>query len=1682
MKYILSILILVVSVQSFAQPYGNEWINYDQTYYEFKIVDKGIYRIDFTTLSNAGINLSQIDPRNIQIFAKEQEIPLYISGESDGNFDNEDYIEFYAEGNDGWIEAELYGGPAEQNNPYYSLYNDTLLYFLTWNTSTDNRRFILSNDNDFEAHEESDYILKYTRTEYNDLYYEGFLDFANTSLSEYSSGEGWSGPRFGLGTNLSFNVNLSTPNVFNGNNAPLARVRSSSASHSNSGGSFVDNHSLRILYGSTEVAHLIFNGYRMNNVDFSMPVNALDNTTTITHEVLPLSSYAQNGVVTDYHSVNYVEIEYPHELDISNSAYFEFALEHDFTNTGKSTLELENFNGTDAVLYINSTAAYRINPLIEDDNIKAVITHQLDQSNSNCVLADVSQIQTISTLEPVSNSGLFTDFAEVEMDSAFIIISHSSLLSSAQNYAGYRQSQGRDVLLVDADDLYKQYGGGVEKCPIAFRRFADRLLDSWSNRPAHLFLLGKSIRQAREVSFGARKDETQFHLNLVPSLGYPCSDNYITGGLNASILEPAISTGRLAATNDQQVLEYLDKVISFEQQESAIWKKNILHFGGGNNLVEQFQFRNYLESFAATAADTCWGAQSFGFYKDSSLPISVNTNDSIADLIANGVSIMTFFGHAYAGGFDQDIENPENLEWNDKFPLVIGNSCFTGDIHQPGAPSTSERFVLLADKGSIGFLSSVKLGYSFNLQQYTGELYKQMSALHYNKGIGEQIQETIKAIQGDGEDFLIKNVTQSMTLQGDPSLVINTVPKPDLQVSADQIFFDPQIVTLQSDSFDVKVVVNNIGKTTKQSFIVELNRILPGNGQTESYSAEVSGLFYSDTITFTLPVDQANGIGINNFNCFVDLPGDNIDEMDNLINNTVIGKSINITSGGIIPIYPFEYAVYPENNVTLKASTGDVFASNKFYRFELDTIDSYNSPMLQSITLNHGGGVVNWDLPITLEDSTVYFWRVGELVSGNIESWQESSFQYIPNEEGWAQAHFRQFKDNQFNLVDYNEPDNQFDFFDGSKNLTCNVLGNSISLSTGYSIDGEVQEYALCQTPPGLAVAVIDPQTLEPLETGIHDFGNFNTYDYQTNTGFCRNRPEAYFLFRQFDSNQMAGLRDMLEDSIPDGHYILIYSLRYMSKHDWNIHAPFIFSTFNDLGMNGVTAAPDSLPFAFFTRKGFPGSAVEEIGTEIGSIIDLSADLNIDGEFGSIRAVNAGLSPDWQSLHWIAQPQESGSADSLGLELYGVRQNGSEQLLQSYSGLAGEELDIGTLFDDQYVRAYLKATVQDENTATPAQLRRWHLLYDAVPEAAINPSIAFEFVGEELEEGENLSFITAIENISNKDMDSLLVRYWIQDQFGQNHVIPYERQAPLLAGQSLIDTIVVNTFGYPGINTFWIEVNPIDPTTGQFDQLEQYHFNNIAQIQFKVNEDNINPVLDVTFDGLHILDGEIVSPRPEIHIRLNDENPYLLMNEESDTAFFSVFLTPEFSGELIPVNFRNGLGEEVMQFIPANSSDNVSSIYYQPEGLEDGVYTLIVIASDKSGNESGDINYRINFEVINESSITEILNYPNPFSTRTHFVFTLTGSEIPDYFKIEIMTINGTVVKEIFKEDLGDLRIGRNVTDYYWDGRDNFGDQLANGIYLYRVITRNNGSDVKKRENTASQYFNNGFGKMYLMR
>ncbi len=131
-KYSILLLLLLLPLTLRAQNFGNEWINYNQQYYKIPTTQTGIYRITKTDLQQAGFPVASVDPRRIQLFHRGQEQGVFISGEGDAIFHDNDYIEFYGQRNDGTLDAELYQPASAQPHPYYNLYSDTTAYFLTW--------------------------------------------------------------------------------------------------------------------------------------------------------------------------------------------------------------------------------------------------------------------------------------------------------------------------------------------------------------------------------------------------------------------------------------------------------------------------------------------------------------------------------------------------------------------------------------------------------------------------------------------------------------------------------------------------------------------------------------------------------------------------------------------------------------------------------------------------------------------------------------------------------------------------------------------------------------------------------------------------------------------------------------------------------------------------------------------------------------------------------------------------------------------------------------------------------------------------------------------------------------------------------------------------------------------------------------------------------------------------------------------------------------------------------------------------------------------------------------------------------------------------------------------------------------------------------------------------------------
>jgi len=1708
MKRILTIFIFIfISLEGFSQTFGNEWINYSQKYFYVKVAQNGIYRIDYNTLVAAGVPVSTINPNNYQMFGKETEIHIHIEGDQDNSFDPGDYIEFYGEKNDGWLDTALYFGAQNMPDKYYSLYNDTLRYYLTWNSSVNNKRIKNELDTDFTSYSPIDFVWYNSHTKYTDYYLVG-LNPDGSSTSLYNPGEGWFSDIFNgaiSGGNF-LNTPVPNPDIFTGFGAPSATVITASASASDANYSGIGNHHLQLNYGSSNITAFdtIFSGYKLIKDTFDIPVSDMSlGSTNFQFKIIH-----DQGAVTDFQSVGSVSVKYPHTLNFPSSSIFNCTVPFN-TSESKSRLDFTSFNSASPFLYVFSDTLKRISVSGVANNHQVLISNHPTGKDQKIFITDPTIITNVNSIIPVNGNGDFTDYSSNPVDSAYIILTHVSLLNEAGLYALHRSSPlggNYNTLIVDVEQLYDQYGGGVQKHSLALRRFCADIINDWGNVPSNLFLLGKGIREATESSngtfHGTRKDATVFNESLVPSFGYPSSDVLITSGILGSQFTPAIPTGRLAAKNSTDVINYLNKVIEYETaqndpiytHEEKAWMKHILHFSGGANVFEQQNFGIYLNYFGSIAEDTLFGAYTDLYEKQTSSPINPVEFTEIASYLQEGVSLMTFFGHASSSGFDQNIDAAVNWNNQGRYPLLLGNGCYAGDIYQPTSISNSEEFVLIPNRGTIGFLSTSKVGFAGPLYVFSDEFYKQFSYINYGQSVGVHLQKTVEYIENNWGTFLMSNVAMQMSLHGDPGIKINAHKEPEFVVRTQDIFYDPPTVSLGVDSMNVNVVITNLGKSSTDSVQVELLRHFPNNNGDSLYFKRVSGRKFVDTVVFRIPVLHNLSTGINIFDASVDIPNQ-VTEVYDELNNNLASSTLFINSNGIATIYPYDFAIVPDSIITYKASTFNPLATNKTYRFELDTTDLFNSPFKKYAFVNASGGVVelsgndwlnsisgNAD-PLLHNDSMVYYWRVSPDSTTFI--WDESSYQYIHGQTGWGQAHFFQFKNNIHHSLVYDRPsrswiwDETFRIF--GVDLIVQGSNSQQWTNTLWTIDGAIQDLDGCGSPtsnPSIHVGVVDPLTLEAWTTEFHNYSNVNPI-----CG-CRCRPEGYFIYRQNIPVSMDSLIGFYNNYVPAGHYVIFYTYNFSNYAAWE---PQHFAFFQSIGADSIYSGHPDEGWIYYTQKGnesnFSGFNSSSVPNELISVRDTLRALEFKG---NMTSEIAGPAVKWDALYWQQEAKENPTYDSTRIVLIGIKHNGSvDTLINTIFTPIDSIINLSSIVDATiYPWVKLQGRFFDDQLFTPAQTNRWQLLYQPVPELAVNPPKGFHFsiVNDSIYEGQDIELAVAIENVSPYNMDSLLVHYWIEDKNRVLNYLFYPRQDSLLSGEILYDTISISSEGFPGLNSIWVEANPIpfDDTLGNYDQLEQYHFNNYLQIPFYVIEDRINPILDVTFDGVHILNGDIVSGKPMILITLKDENPYLVMNETRDTSHFAVYITDPI-GNQKRIYFNQG-ANPIMNFTPSTGPNDKFKIEYNPYLFTDGKYQMLIQATDKSGNESGAFDYKTDFEVINNSTITEVMNYPNPFSTKTHFVFTLTGNTIPDYFKIQIMTISGKIVREIMVDELGPIRIGRNITEYAWDGRDEFGDLLANGIYLYRVVTKINGEAIEKRDSGADQFFNKGFGKMTLIR
>jgi hypothetical protein len=1656
-----------------AQLLGNEWINYNQQYWKLKTVQDGLYQITFNDLQQAGFPVTTVDPRRIQLFHKGVEQAIDVIGQADGRFDATDVIYFFGKRNDGEQDAELYRPREAQPHQLFSLYSDTASYFLTYRLDGGNgKRMVRETAGGTITNLPLITVARGERqriergTYYNGMTYSvGSLGGIHMSWWDYGNGF------FGSNLNRGQQRDHAITSIIDRNTAggtPLLEVMLV--------GRNIGPHRAEILVGATtgslrSIGFMEYNDHNAFKQTFTLQWSDIGENGSM---IVRVASRGVTGFNTDLNCPAYFTLHYP---KLFNNSTEELII-HPGQAVTNGRLQVTDGNQIFDVFDITDRNNVRIlRKALSGTTMNVAITAAT--TPKRLFKVPTNGIRAVGRMERVT----FTPINIQNFD--YFIISHRNLMRPAGGYANpveayraYRASaQGGNyrVLVMDIHDLYDQFSYG-EPHAMAVYRIVRRIYNEAAN-PV-LFLIGKPVSpRFRPWQVG---NTTVNNTDFVPTAGEPLSDNLFSIGLGPDERVPVVPTGRLNARTPEHVAAYLDKVKEHDARGfDDPNRKHILHLSGGANNIELSAFRSFLNQFATISEGPLMGARTTTLGKRTTAAVEfINVSQEVNE----GVSLITFFGHSGADVADIDIGNATDDQFGyrnkGKYPLMLVNGCDAGN-YGTTSRTFGEDWITARDRGAIAFMAHSHVGITTQLRRYSEFMYRigLTDSAYFERGIGmiayEAFRELISLRNSNVADLAH---AQQTNYQGDPVVKLFPASKPDYTIDQPNLHilaFDGGSVRFEQDSFQLGIPIRNLARAELQTLDIAISRQLPDGRIVQYPTASRPNIFYADTFYVTIPKEPEEIPGISQVQIRLD-PENKIPEIREDNNQAIF--TYELKRSGTANVFPGNFSIVNTATVTLVAQSNDLLNGEREFEMEVDTTRFFNSPATRKF-ISRETGVTRRELNLAqvrpnLPDTAVFFWRTrfADPRPDEDTTWTLSSFTYIKDgPKGWIQAHPQQFEDNLVAGLEPNYPANRWDFLEFSNNLMVRTYGAShpdLSNLLPDVIVNEVQliisaSYGACRNNTLNAIA-FDQFSANPYR--VLSYNQFEVLDPAS----CGRIPSVINNMIQNDINGNRRIIEAYVNNVKAGDWVVMFSIGTVQYSTWRDQT---YDSFAQIGLDPtqIRNLPHGQPVIIFGKKGAPvGEAIIIRGTSANPAQDeIQLEREIEARLGRGRFKSPliGAAQTWRTFRRNLQ---SNAANEAGrFNIYGVRRDFSEQLL--ISNAQGSSLGIAGINTSQYPYMRLEAILENEQTFRPAQVRQWMLIYDELPDGALY--FSGQAQGNSVVQGTPFEYPMEFFNISGGSFtDSLVVEYRITNRelkLSTLKTISIPAPAP---GQSSKFRISVNTIASVGIHDIEVVVN-------NRIQVESNYLNNKLVIPgfLNVTPDRVNPIVDVAFDGQYIMDGDIVSSRPLITVEMRDDNVFI---KKADTLGIQLELRRPCPG----CQFQTiAFSDPRVQWYPATDT-RPFRIEYRPEFNDDGLHTLRVQAADAAGNLAGAVPFSINFEVVNASEVTNFYPYPNPFSTSTRFVFTLTGSEVPDDVRIQIMTVAGRVVREIGMDEIGPIRIGNNLTEFAWDGTDQFGDRLANGVYFYRVVVKMAGGEMARRATSGDRAFQNGYGKLYILR
>jgi len=1633
--------------------FGFEWASNASKLLKFPIVKAGVYQIKGIQIQEAGWSLNTVNPSQIALYRLGQEVPVLLQLENNSQLQANDAVVFYANKNNGKIDQPLYQKESDQPHMYNGLFEDTAWYFLAIvDASQQNTlRYQQINSIDTIGLLPFQNFEQVTAIAPQEFYYRGSRLPANESyyVASYAGGESWTSGPISKGQNRLFNVHV---NPLQLNSVITMKAVVMGVSDYYVGGSNTPNHhiNIRVLNRLSQVVvniDTLFKGAVPIVVQTQFNADLLDSDFQVQCQVID-----DLGLGSDVQVIALLEFQTKHQ-----QLFCSRQIQKLLAAAGSKGILNTNSHPNDSILLLNVSdlkAAW----------VKKNMGIQLVNTPAEMLLISHDSILPVTDLKVAQ---VQTNFSDELID--YVIVSSKKIEPAAMEYANYRSAKFNTKLYF-IEDLANTYAFG-HLHPIAIQQLCNHLNHLQQAPPRFLFLLGKGYQ------LDLLKQNSQLYDdNLVPTIGDPPSDQLYTEYSKINQHFPAYATGRLPASNNEEVLQYLTKIKAFESQSNSVawWKKQVLHVSGGSDYqTEQLPYTQQLYRLKPYLEKSRLGYLVHTYNQNNNLPQSENPLLQLLKYQNEGLQLFTFLGHGSLSVLDVPIGSINELNDTKKPAFYYLNGCAIGNpatLSPMGSGKIyAKDYLCNANKGALGWLAHSSLTLNGPLFDQMDQIYQSIAS---TKGaIGVQMQDALRHYTADLDLYKIEHARQ-LVLQGDPAIELYQPTDPDLQLDAQSVWVQTPSIHAQMSQIQIAIVVKNLGRAIDDSANISVKRILPNQQIIQLVNKRVPIPNNVDTVVYNIDGILPEQAGLNELVIRVSI-ADSLNEF-NLENNST-QLVFYLPGSGIQSLLPLKFESIATDSVMLSVQRLKQDIASGALVFEIDTTPSFlpNNATYHQFVKTSNTNLYQQQLDTQLLKNTVYWWRVKTiedslLVTGTFKN--DSQFA-----NSFTQSDFNQFMhQSALHQLIADKEQKRFNFANDVWSLGIE------NRRWDHRMMGITEPYLLnegvgnCMSQ-GVVALVFDPNTgARPVELTSYPF---NCTYVQNNKINISNR------YYTFNTNTILGEQQLVQfiQSVPAQFEIALFS-RYASNiHSWQATTKQVLAALGAIKLLAIQT--DYTAWALIGSKSNPLLTVEDTvsnaalagNVQLPPLPNEPQDVNylklkkqITGKWyqGSFTTPWIGPVADFKIFNAVFKELEPN--DKVAIQCYVKNKMNEDSLLLETTSL--DAISIGILTKGNYPFVQFKFIYTDSVNRTPAQLANWRLTFLPLTELLVDPFKGVQFNPNQMIQGDQVSVQLPIRNISSQTSDSCQIHWMVLDSLQQQVYSGYKTIPPVYAMDTTYFDVNFSSQLMSGKCALVIEINP----NRLFQEID--YSNNYFKSEFIVESNSKMPDLTVLIDGRKIVSGELISAKPQMEFQLAKIK---VVEAYKDSIPFEVKIRKPKQAEFETLNLLSSS----FKYRAPTEQNPLAILQYAPELLSDGMYSLQVKPIDPFANWIAPVN-EFQFEIKQAESISHFYPYPNPFTTQMRFVFTLTGAEIPEKILVRIFTVDGRLVKEINQDELGDIHIGNNISSWYWDGRDQFGDQLANGVYFYTVNSTMKGNSIEINQVNANenQFFKAHTGKIYLMK